>query len=269
MKSRVFNNYLTSYGCLEAKSATMSHPIQAVLPVFLFVVLASAGSKSEIRGQITDSAGAVIAKARVLIHWDVSGSTVGLSGNVEDLLVMTDANGRYSATVPPGFYDVFVSATGFTPIATKVRVKEGKNAMFDARLPPDPLVVAELGDQFDDTPIDQTFLEPYPNASPGPLLKPCSKKNPVPCIKESPVAVYTPDSEYSEQAVKAGVTGTVVVEAVVGSDGSPQEVRVVRPLGYGCEDRAVNTVRTWKFKPAKNNDGKPVSAKVLIEVKFR
>jgi|SRR5689334_10808309 len=144
----------------------MSYPIKTVLSVFLCVLLASASPESGIRGQVTDSTGAVIAKARVLVHWDPSGQTVGLSSNVgipQDLIVMTDANGRYSATVPPGFYDVFVSAAAFTPIATKVRVKERKDVTFDAKLPLDPLVGAELGDQFDDTPIAQPSLEPYPD----------------------------------------------------------------------------------------------------------
>ena len=108
------------------------------------------------------------------------------------------------------------------------------------------------------------------NASPpGPTLKPCSKKNQSQCIRKSPVAVYTPDPEYSEQARKTGVEGAVVVEALVGSDGTVQQVNVVRPLGYGCDEQAVNAVRTWKFKPAISDDGKTVSAKILIEVKFR
>ena len=150
------------------ENLNMPNPIKTVLTVFLCVMLASANSESGIRGQVTDSAGAVIAKARVLVHWDPSGSTVGLSSNVgipQDLLVMTDASGRYSVAVPPGFYDIFVSATAFTPAATKVRVKEGKDATFDVKLPPDPLVVEELGDQFDDTPIAQPSLDPYPDDS--------------------------------------------------------------------------------------------------------
>jgi hypothetical protein len=64
----------------------------------------------------------------VIVHWDSSGSTVGLRDNIgikQDVIVVTDASGQYSANVPAGFYDVFVSAMAFTPIAAKVIVKEG------------------------------------------------------------------------------------------------------------------------------------------------
>jgi len=89
--------------------------------------------------------------ARVLVHWDSSGSTVGLKDNIgikEDISVITDGSGHYSATVPPGFYDVFVSAAAFTPTATKVRVKVERPATFSPSLSADPIVGNELGDSF-------------------------------------------------------------------------------------------------------------------------
>lgn len=104
--------------------------------------------ESAINGQITDSEGAVIANPRVLIHWDSSGSTVGLRDNMgisHDVTVVTENSGRYSADVPAGFYDVFVSAMAFTPAATKVRVKEGQPATFSTKLKAYPLVLKELG----------------------------------------------------------------------------------------------------------------------------
>src|SRR5262249_19538979 len=74
--------------------------------------------------------GAAIAKARLLIHSDSSGDQVSrrptgdasqdaevLTKTAEDVSVLTDANGSYSVNVTPGFYDVFVSAPMFTPIA--------------------------------------------------------------------------------------------------------------------------------------------------------
>jgi hypothetical protein len=129
---------------------TMSRSIAALLLVFLCFSWLSAGPESAIYGQITDSEGAVIANARVLVHWDSSGSTVGLRDNIgirHDVTVVTDNTGRYSADVPAGFYDVFVSAMAFTPTATKVRVKEGRPATFNTSLKADPLVSKELGDE--------------------------------------------------------------------------------------------------------------------------
>ena len=126
----------------------MSRSIAALVLVFLCLACLSADPQSAITGQITDSEGAVIANARLLVHWDASSRAVGLRDDVgikQDVIVVTDANGRYSADVPAGFYDVFVSATAFTPIAAKVIVKQGQKAMLNAKLYVDPLVSKEIG----------------------------------------------------------------------------------------------------------------------------
>lgn len=105
--------------------------------------------QSGITGQITDSEGAVIENARVLIHWDPAGSnttpTIRLQ---EDVIVRTDRLGKYSADVPAGFYDVFVSAVAFSPVAKKVRIKEGHSAISNFMLRADPLVLEETADTF-------------------------------------------------------------------------------------------------------------------------
>ena len=126
----------------------MTRLIGALVLVSLCLLRLSAVPESAIRGQITDSEGAVIANARVLVHWDSSGSSVGLRDNIgikQDVIVVTDASGDYSANVPSGFYDVFVSAMAFTPTATKVRVKQGWPTTFSTKLNADPLVSKELG----------------------------------------------------------------------------------------------------------------------------
>jgi hypothetical protein len=103
-------------------------------------------SQPTITGKVTDSEGAVIAKARVLIHWDPSGGRPGVTKvPTQDVSVLTDDSGFYSASVPVGFYDVFVSAPAFTPIAAKVIVKEGQRAVLNAKLDVDPLVSKEIG----------------------------------------------------------------------------------------------------------------------------
>ena len=118
--------------------------ISALVVVLLFLARLFADPQYALTGQVTDSEGAVIANARVLLHWDSSGSTLGYLGFKQDVIVVTDASGHYSASVPPGFYDVFVSAPAFTPIAAKVILKEQK-AIFNAKLYVDPLVSKEIG----------------------------------------------------------------------------------------------------------------------------
>ena|ERR1022692_3899503 len=105
-----------------------------VVGVLLCISQLSAEPQSAITGQVTDSQGAVIAKARVLVHWDPSGSTAGLTDNVgaaQDISVVTDDSGKYSAVVPSGFYDVFVTATGFTPTAVIGTARAGESGATD------------------------------------------------------------------------------------------------------------------------------------------
>lgn len=125
--------------------------IFAVMLITTLVIYASEKEGTQISGQVTDSEGAVIEHARIIIHWDSAGSTVGLDDNIglrSDLIVFTDKNGGYLASVPPGFYDLFVSSEAFTPIAVKVRVKQNANGTFNAKLRMDPLVTKEIGDEF-------------------------------------------------------------------------------------------------------------------------
>ena len=65
-----------------------------------------------------------------------------------------------------------------------------------------------------------------------------------------PIPIYKPDPAYSEEARKAKYQGTVVLWIVVDASGAVTDCRVVKPLGLGLDEKAVETVRTWKFKPA-------------------
>jgi periplasmic protein TonB len=83
-----------------------------------------------------------------------------------------------------------------------------------------------------------------------------------------PIPIYKPDPAYSEEARKAKYQGTVVLWIVVDATGNVTDCRVVKPLGLGLDEKAVETVRTWKFKPAQRN-GTPVPVRVMVEVSFR
>ncbi|MDP9266914.1 MAG: energy transducer TonB [Acidobacteriota bacterium] len=84
----------------------------------------------------------------------------------------------------------------------------------------------------------------------------------------APRAIYAPDPDYSEEARKAKYQGSVVLWLIVGPDGRPRDVKVVRSLGMGLDEKAVEAVRTWKFEPALK-DGRAVPVQVNIEVSFR
>lgn len=109
-----------------------------------------AAQNTILKGTVTDSSGAPIPDAYILIHWDSSGSGVGLTSNIgvkSDVVLKSGKDGAYSAQLPPGFYDVFVSAMAFGPACRKVRTVTGKATMYNARLEVDASVTAELGDR--------------------------------------------------------------------------------------------------------------------------
>ena len=83
-----------------------------------------------------------------------------------------------------------------------------------------------------------------------------------------PQLVYAPDPEFSDEARRAKFQGVCVVAVVVDEKGNPQRIRVIRHLGMGLDQKALDAVKLYKFKPAKLQ-GKPVPVEVDIEVTFR
>jgi periplasmic protein TonB len=83
-----------------------------------------------------------------------------------------------------------------------------------------------------------------------------------------PKAKFTPEPDFSEEARKAKYEGTVTLSAVIGPDGRPRNLRVVRSLGMGLDEKALEKVRTWLFEPGKRS-GQPISVAMTLEVDFR
>ena len=84
-----------------------------------------------------------------------------------------------------------------------------------------------------------------------------------------PVCIYCPDPQYSEEARKAKYQGTVTLTIIVTTDGRAANISVVQGPGLGLEEKAVEAVRGWRFKPAIGPNGKPVATLVPVEVTFR
>jgi protein TonB len=83
-----------------------------------------------------------------------------------------------------------------------------------------------------------------------------------------PVVLYSVEPEFSEEARKAKFSGNVEVYLWVDENGSPSHIRVVRPIGMGLDEKAIEAVRQYKFKPAMK-DGKPVKVDLYIDVNFQ
>ena len=83
----------------------------------------------------------------------------------------------------------------------------------------------------------------------------------------APVPIKSPDPKYSSKARKAGLEGLVVLSAVIGVDGMPQNIEVKQSLGMGLDEEAIKAVKHWRFKPALKN-GKPVAVPLNVKVAF-
>jgi periplasmic protein TonB len=84
----------------------------------------------------------------------------------------------------------------------------------------------------------------------------------------APVLIHSVDPEYTEAAHKANVSGSVVMTIYVDTRGNPSHIRVNRGLGQGLDQKAVEAVHQYKFKPAMK-DGKPVLVEIGLEVNFQ
>jgi len=84
-----------------------------------------------------------------------------------------------------------------------------------------------------------------------------------------PVCMYCPDPQYTDEARKAKVQGTVTLKVLVGADGRASQVRFVSGVGLGLDERALETVRGWRFTPAKDAARRAVPTWITIEVVFR
>jgi TonB family protein len=84
----------------------------------------------------------------------------------------------------------------------------------------------------------------------------------------APSLLQKVEPEYSEEARMAKLAGSVVVGGEVGPDGFAHNLRIMRGLGLGLDQKAIDAIQQWRFNPG-TKDGQPVSVMVNIEVNFR
>jgi TonB family protein len=75
------------------------------------------------------------------------------------------------------------------------------------------------------------------------------------------------EPQYNEEARLARIQGTVVLEGIVQTDGRFRVVRIIRPLGFGLDEAAVDALAHWTFEPGRKN-GAPVDVSLNVEVNF-
>ena len=85
----------------------------------------------------------------------------------------------------------------------------------------------------------------------------------------APRVVQDAKPHYVADAMRADIQGSIKLEAVVQTDGTVGEVRVVRSLDkkFGLDEEAVNAMKRWRFEPGKK-DGVAVPVLVSVEMTF-
>lgn len=84
----------------------------------------------------------------------------------------------------------------------------------------------------------------------------------------APRVIHSVKPQFSEAATAAKYQGVVSIQLIVDPQGTPQDVRVVRHLGMGLDEKAIEAVRQYKFQPAMYQ-GHPVPVQVVIDVDFQ
>ena len=83
-----------------------------------------------------------------------------------------------------------------------------------------------------------------------------------------PEPIYRPEPDYSDEAREAKHQGSVTLRIVVDEKGAPGDIRVIKKCGLGLDEKAIQAVSKWRFKPGMK-DGKAVAVIVTVEVSFR
>jgi len=104
----------------------------------------------------------------------------------------------------------------------------------------------------------------------------CGKTLPVPgnpsgdagTTATQPTVTFKTDPDYSEEARKAKYSGTVTLRVIVDPTGHATRIEVVRPLGLGLDENAVEAVEEWRFMPGMKGS-QPVNVRARIDVNFR
>jgi hypothetical protein len=112
----------------------------------LFLLAAVSTKAATLSGTVRDSEGAAIPNARITVHWDASGANYlkDSLGVKQDLSVTSDSKGQFSLELPPGFYDLFVTAAAFSPHCEKIRLKGNEAKSFLIKLKISPVTSKEL-----------------------------------------------------------------------------------------------------------------------------
>lgn len=83
-----------------------------------------------------------------------------------------------------------------------------------------------------------------------------------------PMCIYCPRADFSAAALANKQQGTVTLVVVIGLDGRASDIDFIKGQPYGLTQKAIEAVRSWKFKPAQTPEGNPRAVRQVIEATF-
>lgn len=83
----------------------------------------------------------------------------------------------------------------------------------------------------------------------------------------APALIHSVQPEFTNEARQANFQGIVGLQLIVDASGNPQNIHVTRRLGMGLDEKAIEAVRQYKFKPAMYQ-GHPVAVQIVVDVEF-
>jgi len=161
---------------------------------------------------------------------------------------IVSTNARIDREKAQGYVTLADIAAVVKARAAKGEAEKARAATVKPELLPTPEpVIAE--------PADGRFTIPEPD------VKKCDTAVP-------PVVLQRVEPQYSEEARKARYQGTVVLEVIIRKDGTVDIQRIVRSLGFGLDENAIQALKQWRFRPGMCN-GVPVDVSLNIEINFQ
>jgi TonB family protein len=133
--------------------------------------------------------------------------------------------------------------------------------------PDDPEPVRELAEELPDLDYDLPVGDlnlGIPQGPPGPSLGPILQ---VGGEVERPIPLYAPRPGYTEEARQARIQGVVLLQLVIDREGNVRSAKIIKGLPMGLDQKAVETVKEWKYQPALQN-GNPVSVYMNLTINF-
>ena len=134
---------------------------------------------------------------------------------------------------------------------------------------PEPIEVEELPEPAVELSEIDVSVFGIPDAPPGPAINLGAANSPqwVGNGILPPKKIHSPQPRYTEEARKARIQGTVILQAIIDADGLVSSVKVIKGLPLGLDKSAVETVGDWRFTPA-TRDGQAVAVYMNLMINF-